>query len=127
MNKEVLLTVLGVIGTLGGTLLGWLLNAYTYKIGRTEIRGTFETRITMPPARPDDAAGGTVKKEYFIKCCAKIAGKLQFFTVRIDTTDPEIEYVKLTLCAYDEDGKLQKFLVYNGLKVKRPPVHVPRH
>ena len=71
MNKEVLLTVLGVIGTLGGTLLGWLLNAYTYKIGRTEIRGTFETRITMPPARPDDAAGGTVKKEYFIKCCAK--------------------------------------------------------
>ena len=38
MNKEVLLTVLGVIGTLGGTLLGWLLNAYTYKIGRTEIR-----------------------------------------------------------------------------------------
>ena len=54
MNKEVLLTVLGVIGTLGGTLLGWLLNAYTYKIGRTEIHGTFETRITMPPARPDD-------------------------------------------------------------------------
>lgn len=45
MNKEVLLTVLGVIGTLGGTLLGWLLNAYTYKIGRTEIHGTFETRI----------------------------------------------------------------------------------
>ena len=38
MNKEVLLTVLGVIGTLGGTLLGWLLNAYTYKIGRTENR-----------------------------------------------------------------------------------------
>ena len=61
MNKEVLLTVLGVIGTLGGTLLGWLLNAYTYKIGRTEIRGTFETRITIPPARPDDAAGGTEK------------------------------------------------------------------
>ena len=71
MNKEVLLTVLGVIGTLGGTLLGWLLNAYTYKIGRTEIHGTFETRITMPPARPDDAADGSVKKEYFIKCCAK--------------------------------------------------------
>ena len=71
MNKEVLLTVLGVIGTLGGTLLGWLLNAYTYRIGRTEIRGTFETRITVPPARPDDAAGGTEKKEYFIKCCAK--------------------------------------------------------
>ena len=56
----------------------------------------------------------------------RIAGKLQFFTVRIDTTDPEIEYVKLTLCAYDEDGKLQKFLVYNGLKVKRPPAHTPR-
>lgn len=127
MNKEVLLTVLGVIGTLGGTLLGWLLNAYTYRIGRTEIRGTFETRITVPPARPDDAAGGTEKKEYFIKCCAKIAGKLQFFTVRIDTTDPEIEYMKLTLCAYDEDGKLHKFLVYNGSKVKRPPVHAPRH
>ena len=71
MNKEVLLTVLGIIGTLGGTLLGWLLNAYTYKIGRTEIHGTFETRITMPPARPDDAADGSVKKEYFIKCCAK--------------------------------------------------------
>ena len=67
MNKEVLLTVLGVIGTLGGTLLGWLLNAYTYKIGRTEIRGTFETRITMPPARPDDAAGGTVKKGDVVK------------------------------------------------------------
>ena len=55
MNKEVLLTALGVIGTLGGTLLGWLLNAYTYRIGKTEIRGTFETRITMPPVRPDDA------------------------------------------------------------------------
>ena len=79
MNKEVLLTGLGVIGTLGGTLLGWLLNAYTYRIGRTEIHGTFETRITLPPARPDDAAGGTAKKEYFIKCCAKIAGKLQFY------------------------------------------------
>lgn len=47
MNKEVLLTVLGVIGTLGGTLLGWLLNAYTYRIGRTEIHGTFETRILL--------------------------------------------------------------------------------
>ena len=181
MNKEVLLTVLGVIGTLGGTLLGWLLNAYTYKIGRTEIRGTFETRIPMPPARPDDAAGGTVKKEYFIKCCAKNSRqiavllenfhfevqkskdaktvrvsalnekdscccvgkvqvsartamapqiieprKLQFFTVRIDTADPEIQYAKLTLCAYDEDGKLHKFLVYNGLKAKRPPAHTPR-
>lgn len=34
MNKEVLLTALGVIGTLGGTLLGWLLNAYTYRIGK---------------------------------------------------------------------------------------------
>ena len=123
MNKEVLLTALGVIGTLGGTLLGWLLNAYTYRIGKTEIRGTFETRITLPPARPDDAAGGTAKKEYFIKCCAKIAGKLQFFTVRIDTTDPEIQYAKLTLCAYDENGKLHNFLVYNGLKVKRPPAH----
>ena len=67
MNKEVLLTVLGVIGTLGGTLLGWLLNAYTYRIGRTEIRGTFETRITVPPARPDDAAGGTEKKEFYLK------------------------------------------------------------
>ena len=52
---------------------------------------------------------------------------MQFFTVRIDTTDPEIEYMKLTLCAYDEDGKLHKFLVYNGSKVKRPPVHAPRH
>ena len=31
------------------------------------------------------------------------------------------------VASYDEDGKLQKFLVYNGLKVKRPPVHVPRH
>ena len=71
MNKEVLLTALGVIGTLGGTLLGWLLNAYTYRIGKTEIRGTFETRITMPPVRPDDAVDETVKKEYFIKCCAK--------------------------------------------------------
>ena len=79
MNKEVLLTVLGVIGTLGGTLLGWLLNAYTYKIGRTEIRGTFETRITMPPARPDDAAGGTEKKEYFIKCCAKNSRQIAVF------------------------------------------------
>ncbi len=181
MNKEVLLTVLGVIGTLGGTLLGWLLNAYTYKIGRTEIHGTFETRITMPPARPDDAADGSVKKEYFIKCCAKNSRqiavllenfyfevqkskgakivrisalnekdscccvgnvqvsartamtpqiieprKLQFFTVRIDTADSEIQYTKLTLCAYDEDGKLHKFLVYNGLKVKRPPAHTPK-
>lgn len=181
MNKEVLLTVLGVIGTLSGTLLGWLLNAYTYRIGRTEIRGTFETRITLPPVRPDNAADGTAKKEYFIKCCAKNSRqiaillknfyfevqkcrgekivrisalnekercccvgtvqvsaktamapqiieprKLQFFTVRIDTTNPEIQYAKLTLCAYDEDGKLHKFLVYNGLKVKRPPAHTPR-
>ena len=52
--------------------------------------------------------------------------KLQFFTVRIDTADPEIQYAKLTLCAYDEDGKLHKFLVYNGLKVKRPPAHTPK-
>ena len=58
MNTEVLLTVLGIIGTLGGTLLGWLLNAYTYRIGRTEVRGTFETRITLPPARPDDVVTG---------------------------------------------------------------------
>ena len=178
MNKEVLLTALGVIGTLGGTLLGWLLNAYTYRIGKTEIRGTFETRITMPPVRPDDAVDETVKKEYFIKCCAKNSRqiavllenfyfevqkskgaktvrvsalnendscccvgnvrvstktatapqiieprKVQFFTVRIDTTDPEIQYAKLTLCAYDENGKLHNFLVYNGLKVKRPPAH----
>ena len=182
MNTEVLLTVLGIIGTLGGTLLGWLLNAYTYRIGRTEVRGTFETRITLPPARPDDVVDGTVKKEYFIKCCAKNSRqiavllenfhfevqkskgaktvrvsalngndscccvgnvqvsartamapqiieprKLQFFTGRIDTTDPEIQYAKLTLCAYDEDGKLHKLLVYNGLKVKHPPVHAPRH
>ena len=78
MNKEVLLTVLGVIGTLGGTLLGWLLNAYTYKIGRTEIRGTFETRITMPPARPDDAAGGT-ERNISSNAAQRIAGKLQFY------------------------------------------------
>lgn len=47
--------------------------------------------------------------------------KLNFFTVRIDTNDPEIQYAKLTLCAYDEDRKLHKFLVYNGLKAERPP------
>ena len=74
----------------------------------------------MPP-------GELQRRNISSNAAQKIAGKLQFFTVRIDTTDPEIEYVKLTLCAYDEDGKLQKFLVYNGLKVKRPPVHVPRH
>ena len=79
MNKEVLLTVLGVIGTLGGTLLGWLLNAYTYKIGRTEIRGTFETRITLPPARPDDAAGGNCKEGIFHQMLRKNSRQIAVF------------------------------------------------
>lgn len=181
MSSDVLFAVLGIVGTLGGALLGWLLNAYTYKIGRTVIRGTFETKITLPPVRPGSAVTGTAKTEYSIKCCAKNSRqiavlledfyfevqkskgakvicipalnaedsccsvgpiqvtartamerqiieprKLNFFTVRIDTNDPEIQYAKLTLCAYDEDRKLHKFLVYNGLKAERPPVYAPK-
>ena len=180
MSSDVLLAVLGIVGTLGGALLGWLLNAYTYKIGRTVIRGTFETTITLPPARPGSTVTGTAKTEYSIKCCAKnsrqiavlLEGfyfevqkskgvktvrvpalsaedsccsvgpiqvtarttmepqiieprKLNFFTVRIDTNDSETQYAKLTLCAYDENRKLHKFLVYNGLKAERPPAYAP--
>ena len=175
MNGEVLLAVLGIVGTLGGALLGWLLNVYTYKIGRTVIRGTFETKITLPPVQSGRAVTGTAKTEYSIKCCAKNSRqiavlledfyfevqktkgskvvrvpalnaedsccsvepiqvtarttmepqiieprKLNFFTVQIDTNDLEIQYAKLTLCAYDENRKLHKFLVYNGLKAERP-------
>ena len=144
MNKEVLLTVLGVIGTLGGTLLGWLLNAYTYKIAKNsrqiavllenfyfevqKSKGAKIVRISALNEKDSCCCVGNVQVSARTAMAPQIIEprKLQFFTVRIDTTDPEIQYAKLTLCAYDEDGKLHKFLVYNSLKVKRPPAHTPK-
>lgn len=69
----VITTLIGVFGTLAGTLLGWLLNAQSYKIGRTKIFATLVTSVEIPPARAGDGPQarrcGAVTR-YLFQCVA---------------------------------------------------------
>lgn len=70
---NIITAIIGVCGTLAGTLLGWFLNAQSYKIGKTKIYATFVQSTTVPaisigasgPTRPEKP-----KTEYLFRCIA---------------------------------------------------------
>lgn len=69
----IIIALIGVCGTLAGTLLGWFLNSQSYKIGRTKIYATFVTSTSLPAASLDGSAPKhqeRPKTEYLIQCVA---------------------------------------------------------
>lgn len=172
-------TLIGVGGTLIGTLLGWILNSQSYRIGRTKIFATFVTRTSVPPFKEGNNVQQHRKKpttEYIFQCVAinsrqiavlldnfyvemratphakpiklsvvepeieyvevgriKVGAQLAFprqiipprtlyeFTFKIDYDNPDIQYSRLELIAFNEKHKRQKFPLYDGLKLTPPP------
>ena len=171
--------LIGVLGTLAGTILGWFLNSWAYKLGRTNIYATLVSQISIPPLVLDnskEARRAPPKTEYSFHCVAtnsrqipvylenfhgevqqgrdkpveklfvyepelsyteigkgKIAARLALgrkiipprtlyeFSFSMGACDPEIEYSKIVLVAFDERHRRQKFLLHDGRKIKRPP------
>lgn len=70
--ENILIALIGVGGTLLGTLIGWILNSQSYRVGKTKIYGTLVTTVKIPPA---SMTGGVTKAkctgpEYSINCVA---------------------------------------------------------
>lgn len=170
--ESILIALIGVGGTLLGTLIGWILNSLSYRIGRTKIYGTLVTTVTVPPVSiagnaPRAKPGGpkysmncvainsrqipvilesfcmemqTDRNKEPIRlsvyeseddCCtmenglkvsAQIALRRQYilprtlyeFSMKMGCSDPQIQFSRLTLIAFDERHKRHKFLVYDG-------------
>ena len=182
-NNEIAIALIGIVGTLAGAILGWWLNFYSYKFGKTKIYATFITSLEIP-YYSDAKDNSTVKKrprhEYYLECVASNSrqipvildnfnlkmerdskskplwlsvqeadmsysewGKIKVsyrpplsrqllpprtlheFKFKIDYSEPDIIYSRLTLIAYSENRKPQKFMVYDGRKLERPPQEIP--
>ena len=65
-------TLVGIIGTLSGTLLGWFLNSQSYKLGKTKIYATLIKSITIPVQMGDDTTTceSTSSQKYLFECVA---------------------------------------------------------
>lgn len=181
--ENILIALIGVGGTLLGTLIGWVLNSQSYRIGRTKIYGTFVTSIIAPPVSITGSVSTAepVKKNYFMNCVAvnsrqipvilesfcmemqtdrnaapirlsvyeskddactmanglkisaQIALRRQYilprtlheFSMKIGCSDPQIQFSRLTLVAFDERHKCHKFMIYDGWKLT-PPKDFPK-
>lgn len=120
MNATVttITALIGVCGTLIGTLLGWILNSQSYRIGRTKIFSTFTVSTKLPPvilsaSKTEDYTSKRQKRpetEYLFQCVAinsrQIAVLLENFSVemratrrakpiRLSVVEPEIEYADI--------------------------------
>lgn len=171
--------LIGVLGTLAGTILGWFLNSWAYKLGRTQIYATLVRTVEVPMAVPDGSTAkrsSKPKREYSFRCVAsnsrqipvylenfhvevrndkrsgierlfvyepelsyaetgsvRIAARVALgrqiipprtlyeFAFSLSDCDPEIEYSKVVLVAYDERHKCRKFVIRDGRKLDRPP------
>lgn len=171
--------IIGVLGTLAGTILGWFLNSWAYKLGRTQIYATLVRTVEVPMAVPDGSTAkrsSKPKREYSFRCVAsnsrqipvylenfhvevrndkrsgierlfvyepelsyaetgsvRIAARVALgrqiipprtlyeFAFSLGDCDPEIEYSKVVLVAYDERHKCRKFVIRDGRKLDRPP------
>lgn len=180
--ESILIALIGVGGTLLGTLIGWVLNSLSYRIGRTKIYGTLVTTVTVPsmsitgdsskdrqsgpkysmncvainsrqipvilesfcmemqtdrnkePIRISvyESEDGCCTMENGLKVSAQIALRRQYilprtlyeFSMRIGCSDPQIQFSRLTLIAFDERHKRHKFLIYDGWG-STPPKNLP--
>ena len=171
--------IIGVLGTLAGTVLGWFLNSWAYRLGRTQIYATLVHTVEVPMAVPDGSTArrsSKPKREYSFRCVAsnsrqipvylenfrvevqsdrrsgikrlfvyepelsyaetrnvRIAARVALgrqiipprtlyeFAFSLGDCDPEIEYSKIVLVAYDERHKCRKFVIRDGRKLDRPP------
>ena len=65
-NNDFLIALIGVAGTLIGTVLGWILSSISYKIGKTVISATIMPTMEVP----DISQKSVPKTEYFFDCVA---------------------------------------------------------
>ena len=161
MDANYFAALIGVLGTLFGTVAGWFLSLQSYKIGRTVIHGklivnhnilpdknetvylvrcvvhnsrqipvilddfrlekktcnptvTTIMRIVEPDVKYHDINGIKIGAELALKPLFIEPRTLQEFSFRIPEADCNITKCKLTLIAYDEKHKKQKFKIYDG-------------
>ena len=181
--NDIFIALIGVGGTLLGTIIGWVLSALSYKIGRITVHADFQTIIHLPAISLDGAPAqnhSQPKTEYLFDCVAsnskqipvllksfhfemrhskkdkpiilqafmpeeasaqvgkiRITAPIQFgvqrieprtlteFKIKISSDNPDIQFSKIDLIAYNEKHKKQIFHIYNGLKLQRPPKSSP--
>lgn len=116
--ENILIALIGVGGTLLGTLIGWILNSQSYRIGKTKIYGTLVTTVKVPPV---SMTGGVTKAkctgpEYSINCVAtnsrQIPVILESFCIEMQT-DRNTKPVRLQV--YESENA--SCTMANGVKV----------
>ena len=116
--ESILIALIGVGGTLLGTLIGWILNSISYRIGRTKIYGTLVTTVTIPPV----SITGNVSRvkpsgpRYSMNCVAinsrQIPVILESFCIEMQA-DRNKEPIRLSVYESEDDCCTME----NGLKV----------
>lgn len=90
MDSTCLAALIGVIGTLMGIVIGWLLSLQSYKIGRTVVYGTLIVK--------KDILVQTNKTDYIVRCVVhnsrQIPVILDNFSLEIKTCNPAKTYIQ---------------------------------
>lgn len=116
--ENILVALIGVGGTLLGTLIGWILNSQSYRVGKTKIYGTLVTTVRVPPV---STTGNTTKAkstgpEYFMNCVAtnsrQIPIILENFCIEMQT-DRNAKPIRLSVYEPEDDC----CTMANGLKI----------